>query len=113
MNLSSWVFYGYVNELKLLEKDTPKHQIGRKNRWQFLIKYKYKSNALIMTDLGKYFNPAVDVRILRSGTDGSQRNITATSRIQNYFCLHNLYFYEAVVFWFGLFFLKRFYHTYL
>lgn len=39
-----------------------------------------------MTDLGKYFNPAVDVRILSSGTDGSQRNITATSRIQNGFC---------------------------
>lgn len=51
-----------------------------------------------MSDLGKYFNPAVDATILSSGTDGSQRNITATSRIQNGFCLHNLYFYEAVVF---------------
>lgn len=113
MNLSSWVFYGYVNELKLLEKDTPKHQIGRKNRWQFLIKYKCKSNALIMTDSGKYFNPAVDVRILRSGTDGSQRNITATSRIQNYFCLHNLYFYELWCFGLVFFSWKDFIiHTY-
>lgn len=64
-----------------------------------------------MTDLGKYFNPGVDVRILSSGTDGSQKYITETSRIQNGFCLHNLYFYEAVVFWFGIFSLKKLYHT--